>query len=71
METQRYEALIANLEQQARERPASYLRAVVGVALLGFLILGVALGLSAIFLAILAGMGLVVIATGGKALFLL
>lgn len=70
MDLDRYDSLITRLENSARSAPSRYLAAVVGIALLGFLILGLAIGLTALALLGIAALTLAVIASGGKALIL-
>lgn len=70
MNYQKFEALITKLEQEATLNPRAYMIKVLLVAALGFAVLGAAV-LFAIFpLAILIGLGFLVVATGGKALLL-
>jgi Zn-dependent protease with chaperone function len=82
MDQTAYDALIARLEKRARERPALYTASVAAVALLGFLILGVAIGFSFLLIGGFAGLvvlltkfggagAAVLLAKLGKALFLL
>lgn len=71
MDLARYDALITRLEDTAHRTPARYVRTVVGVALLGFLILGLAVGLTALALLALALLVFAVFASGGKALIVL
>ena len=71
MDNEKYGALVSRLERSATERPARYRLLVVLVALFGFGILGVALGI--VFMTILALIALVwlVVAKGGAALLIL
>lgn len=71
MDNQKFEALVSRLEETARNHPGRYVGSVIGIALLGLLILGLAIGLSLLSVALLAGMIAVVILTGGKALIVL
>lgn len=71
MEQQKYDALVSRLERNAVENPNRYLISVVGVALLGFLVFGVALFFSLLTAAILVGIVLLVFFSGGKLLLLL
>lgn len=71
MEDLQFEHLILRLEKFAQKKPNHYLAAVIGIALLGFVVLSLAVGLSLLALALLLGMVVLVIATGGKALLVL
>lgn len=71
MKQEDFEALVTRLEKVAVDNPARYTLSVIGVALLGFLILGLVIGFSVLLLLLLVGMGILVVATGGKALILL
>lgn len=68
---QRFESLVTRLEFSARENPQRYLAWVLGVVLLGFAVLAIAILFALVPVALLAGLVLVVIATGGKALIVL
>ncbi len=68
MQDQKFEQLISRLEKSAQASPASYLFAVIGIALLGFVVLGLAIGLSLLSFALLIGLAVLVVVTGGKAL---
>lgn len=70
MNAQQLTALAARLERLAHDNPQRYLRKVFGVAALGFLILGLVIGLALINLALIAGLVALVFLTGGKALVL-
>lgn len=71
MKQEDFEALVTRLEKVAVDNPTRYTLSVIGVALLGFLILGLVIGFSVLLLLLLVGMGILVVATGGKALILL
>lgn len=63
-----FEQLITRLEKTAQANPQSYLLSVLGVALLGFMILGLVIGLSLLSVGLIVGLVAVVILSGGKAL---
>jgi len=71
MKQEDFEALVTRLEKVAIENPARYTLSVIGVALLGFLILGLVIGFSLLLALLLIGLGILVVATGGKALILI
>lgn len=71
MHDHRFESLVTSLESSARENPQRYLAWVLGVVLLGFAVLAIAILFALVPIALLAGLVLVVIATGGKALIVL
>lgn len=71
MDQKAYDTLISRLEQTAEENPKKYLASVIAVALLGFVIFGIALGFSLIAAALLVGLVLLAIFSGGKSLLLL
>jgi len=68
MDARQFAALAERLENLAREAPQRYLLQVFGIAALGFAILGLVVGIAVINLALIAGLVLLVFATGGKAL---
>lgn len=70
MNNDSFDKLVSRLEVMAKEQPARYTLHVIGVALLGFAILGVAIGFSLLSVFLLLGLGILVIASGGKALIL-
>lgn len=70
MDSQQLASLAARLEQLAKGDPKRYLLKVFGVAALGFLILGLVIGLALVNLALIVGLVVLVFATGGKALIL-
>ncbi|HLY96669.1 MAG TPA: M48 family metalloprotease [Sideroxyarcus sp.] len=67
----RFESLVTRLESSAKENPQRYLVWVLGVVLLGFAVLAIAILFALVPVALLAGLVLVVFATGGKALIVL
>lgn len=71
MQEQKFEQLISRLERTAQEKPASYLLAVIGIALLGFVVLGLAVGLTLLSLGLLVALAVLVVVSGGKALVLI
>ena len=71
MQDPQFEQLITRLEKSAQENPTRYLFAVIGIALLGFVILGLVLGLTLLSLALLVGLVVLVVVTGGKALIVI
>lgn len=71
MQEQKFEQLITRLEKSAQENPTSYLLAVIGIALLGFAVLGLVIGLTLLSLALLVGLVVLVVVTGGKALIVI
>lgn len=71
MEQQQFETLVSRLEETAHKHPRKYLAAVIGVALLGLLILGLVIGFALLSAALLLGLIAVVVLTGGKALIVL
>lgn len=71
MDNQKFEALVSRLEETSRTHPGRYVGSVIGIALMGFLILGLAIGLSLLSLVLLVGMIAAVVLTGGKALIVL
>jgi Zn-dependent protease with chaperone function len=71
MNLEKYEKLISDLEKKALANPNNYLKKVILITLLGFLVLGCALLLALIPLAILACLVIITIVTGGKALLIL
>jgi Zn-dependent protease with chaperone function len=71
MDNNRFDALITRLEAVARDHHAGYQRAVLGVTLLGFGILGIVILYALGPALLLGGFALAVVLTGGKALILL
>lgn len=65
MEQTAFDALITRLETRAREKPALYTLSVAAVALLGFLILAVALGFSLLLIGGFAGLLALIVKFGG------
>lgn len=68
MNNGRFDSLISRLEQTAAEDPRGYVARVLFVALLGFGVLGVAMMFALVPVAAAAGLVVLTIATGGKAL---
>jgi len=68
MHDQNFEQLISRLEKTAQDNPQSYLFSVLGVALLGFMILGLVIGLSLLSVGLIIGLVALVVFSGGKAL---
>lgn len=71
MNNEQYEAMVAKLEARAEQQPGLYLVSVLLVAFAGFGIMALAIGYSLLLVLLLAGLGVAVVATGGKALILL
>ncbi len=71
MDDRKFEQLISRLEASAQEKPNNYIAAVIGIALLGFVVLALAVGLSLIAVLLLLGLVVLVIASGGKALIVI
>ncbi|MDO8991239.1 MAG: M48 family metallopeptidase [Sideroxyarcus sp.] len=71
MKDHHFESLVTRLESSARENPQRFLLWAMAVSMLGFAVLGVAILFALVPIALLGGLILVVIATGGKALILL
>lgn len=70
MQNRNFEQLILRLEKSAKENPGKYLLSVLGIALLGFAILGLAIGLALLSVGLLVGLVALVVFSGGKALIL-
>jgi Zn-dependent protease with chaperone function len=70
MQNRNFEQLILRLEKSAKDNPGNYLLTVLGVALLGFAILGLAIGLTLLSVGLLVGLVALVVFSGGKALVL-
>lgn len=68
MKNEDYSRLVRRLEAMANTSPGRYTAYVMAIALLGFAILGVAVGLALFSVLLLVGMVALVVATGGKAL---
>lgn len=68
MDNQKFERLVTRLEVSALQHPGRYIFSVISIALLGFIILGVAIGFSILSIALLAALVAAVFLTGGKAL---
>ena len=71
MSNDELDQLITRLEVMAKNHPARYTTYVIGIALLGFGILGVAIVSSLLSILLLVGLVFLVVATGGKALIVL
>lgn len=71
MDNKKFEALVSRLEETSRNHPGRYVGSVIGIAFMGFFILGLAIGFSLLSLAALIGMVALVVLTGGKALIVL
>lgn len=68
MDQHQFDTLIAKLEQESLQDPRAYILKVLLVSALGFVVLGIALLFALLPLAALIGLGILVVATGGKAL---
>ena len=68
MEAQQFQALVARVEQMAEADPRGYVLRVFGIAALGFAILGLVIAMAMVNVALIAGVVLLVVFTGGKAL---
>ncbi|HEU6456273.1 MAG TPA: hypothetical protein VN201_12465, partial [Roseateles sp.] len=72
MDTPTFERMVAQLEAESAQRPGAYQAKVALLALLGFGLLALVVSLSGLgLLLLLAGAGIALFATGGKALILL
>lgn len=71
MDTPTFERIVARLEAQSARRPGAYQAKVALLALLGFVLLVLVVGMSGLGLLLLAGAGIAMLMTGGKALILL
>lgn len=71
MDTPTFERMVARLEAESAQRPAAYQAKVALLALLGFALLALVVGMSGAGLLLLAGAGIALLMTGGKALILL
>ncbi len=71
MDLQKYDSLITSLEQKAQQDPRTYLNKVIAVALLGFVVLVVAILIALSPLLLLAGVVWLTLITKGKAAFFL
>ena len=71
MDNTQFESLISRLEKVARDNPRRYLASVLGVAMLGFGVLALAILYALAPAALLAALAAVVVLSGGKALLIL
>ena len=71
MEQKNFDVLVNRLEQDAKRDPGSYMRKVLWVVALGFLVLGVAILFALFPLAALAALAFAVVITKGKALLII
>ena len=71
MDDQKFDQLVSRLEKSAHDNPSRYVVSVIGIAMLGFAILGIAIGFSLLSAALLVGLVVLVVITGGKALIVL
>jgi Zn-dependent protease with chaperone function len=71
MDTPTFERMVARLEAESTERPGAYHAKVALLALLGFALLALVVGMSGLGLLLLAGAGIAMLMTGGKAILLL
>ncbi|HEX6707901.1 MAG TPA: M48 family metallopeptidase [Albitalea sp.] len=71
MDQARFEQMVARLERESDASPRSYQLKVAALALLGFLILALIVGVAGFGLVLLAGIAVATLLTGGKALILL
>jgi Zn-dependent protease with chaperone function len=71
MDTPTFERMVARLEAESAQRPGAYQAKVALLALLGFGLLALVVGMSGLGLLLLAGAGIAMLATGGSALILL
>jgi len=68
MEAQQFQALVARVERLAEADPKGYVLRVVAIAALGFVILGLVIAMAMVNVALIGGVVLLVVFTGGKAL---
>ncbi|MBW8759921.1 MAG: M48 family metalloprotease [Burkholderiales bacterium] len=71
MDTPTFERMVARLETESAQRPGAYQAKVALLALLGFGLLALVVGMSSLGLLLLAGAGIAMLMTGGKAIILL
>jgi hypothetical protein len=71
MDTPTFERMVARLEAESAQRPGAYQTKVALLALLGFGLLALVIGMSSLGLLLLVGAGIAMLATGGKAIILL
>ncbi|MFO1465187.1 MAG: hypothetical protein U1F35_01885 [Steroidobacteraceae bacterium] len=70
MDESRFNTLVARLERECRDAPGRYKFRVALLALLGFLLLMLILGISGSGILLLAGIAIVALVSGAKALLL-
>ena len=68
MEAQQFQALVARVERLAEADPKGYVLRVFAIAALGFVILGLVIAMAMLNVALIGGVVLLVVFTGGKAL---
>lgn len=68
MEGQQFQALVARVERLAETDPKGYVRRVLAIAALGFVILGLVIAMALVNVALIGGVVLLVVFTGGRAL---
>jgi Zn-dependent protease with chaperone function len=71
MDATQFEQMVARLERESRQSPMAYQLKVAALALLGFGILAMIIGVAGLGLLLLVGLALATLFTGGKALILL
>jgi Zn-dependent protease with chaperone function len=71
VDAKRFEAMVARLEVESGRSPTAYQLKVAALALLGFAILGLIVGVAGLGLLLLAGFALAMLLTGGGALIVL
>ncbi|HEY8876714.1 MAG TPA: M48 family metalloprotease [Roseateles sp.] len=71
MDTDQFERMVARLETESARHPGAYQAKVALLALLGFVLLALVVGMSGLGLLLLAGAGIAMLMTGGKAILLL
>lgn len=71
MDIERFEAMVARLERDSALRPRAYLIRVAALALAGYALLAVLLGVAGFGLLVLVGIAIAAVVTGGGALILL
>lgn len=71
MEMARFERMVAQLEVESTRHPVRYQLKVALLALLGFGVLGLIIGIAGLGLLLVVGLGLALLFTGGKAAILL
>jgi Zn-dependent protease with chaperone function len=71
MDTPTFERMVARLETESAQRPGAYRAKVALLALLGFGLLALVVGMSGLGLLLIAGAGIGLLVSGGKAIILL